>query len=326
MWVDSSATMKRAAFWRRATAPPAPSAVARRFGVQPALIVGTNNGNVQHVYWQTQESELPGIGTNGEGESIDLAGYSSSQLTNMRNFAQGSSPGLWDFSPQTNSGGGIWGVNVYNSSGIVNNGLPVLQWQTPVAVEVALASNTVTYGSSPQYVATGNGTSSLTTEVNSPNGPTITISNPDDINAGSTHQVTFSGNPLFGGYNVEYVNGTLTYSGGQQVGVTPGYTVVPAPLTITANNVSIASGQTVPTFTATYNGFVLGQGPSNFNGTLGFTRQPDARRRGRQLCDQSRRPKLEQLRHHVCSRHALDRRHADRWAGKTSRPPPRRRS
>ena len=59
--------------------------------------------------------------------------------------------------------------------------------------------------------------------MNSPNGPTITISNPDDIDAGSTHQVTFSGNPLFGGYNVEYVNGTLTYSGGRQVAVTPGY-------------------------------------------------------------------------------------------------------
>ena len=111
-------------------------------------IVGINNGTIRHVYWQTGDRVPAGIGDD-EGTSIDVTGYSHSQLTNMQNFAQGVSPGLWDFSPQINSGGGVWGVNVYNYAGQVNNGLPVLQWQTPVAVEVALASNTVTYGSSP---------------------------------------------------------------------------------------------------------------------------------------------------------------------------------
>ena len=45
-------------------------------------------------------------------------------------------------------------------------------------------------------------------------------------------------------------------------------TITPAPLTITADNKSMVLDGTLPTFTVTYNGFVLGQGPNVLGGAL----------------------------------------------------------
>ena len=54
--------------------------------------------------------------------------------------------------------------------------------------------------------------------------------------------------------------------------VTPGtLTVTPAPLTVTANDATRPEGQPNPPFSATFSGFVLGEGPSVLGGTLGFT-------------------------------------------------------
>jgi filamentous hemagglutinin family protein len=242
-------------------------------------LVGDNEGVARHIYWQTDNAnaELPGIGVNN-GQATDVAGYTAAQLTDMSHYAQGASPVLWDFSPQNGEGGGVWGVNVYNSGGIVNDGLPVLQWQTPVNTEVSVSTGTVAYGTSPTYVATGNGASNLTTYVNPNSGPTLTLSNPNDVDAGSVHQVTLSGTPIYYGYNVEYVNGALTYDGnGNQSGTTPSVTIVPANLTITAANVTIPSGSALPSFTATYGPFAYGQTPSDLLGTLGFTVSPALR-------------------------------------------------
>ncbi|MGP0065797.1 MAG: Ig-like domain repeat protein [Isosphaeraceae bacterium] len=47
--------------------------------------------------------------------------------------------------------------------------------------------------------------------------------------------------------------------------------VNPAPLTVTANAATKVYGQSNPTFSASYSGFVLGQGPSVLGGTLIFT-------------------------------------------------------
>ncbi len=52
-------------------------------------------------------------------------------------------------------------------------------------------------------------------------------------------------------YTIRYVNGTLT--------------VTPAPLTITADNETMTQGGAVPTLTASYAGFVNGDGPSVLN-------------------------------------------------------------
>jgi hypothetical protein len=47
--------------------------------------------------------------------------------------------------------------------------------------------------------------------------------------------------------------------------------VAAAPLTVTANNSTKVYGSPNPAFTASYSGFVLGQGPADLSGTLGFT-------------------------------------------------------
>jgi hypothetical protein len=49
------------------------------------------------------------------------------------------------------------------------------------------------------------------------------------------------------------------------------FTIAPAPLTISANNQTKITGEPNPTFTVSYSGFVLGQGPSVLSGTLMFS-------------------------------------------------------
>ena len=175
-------------------------------GFSTGAVVGANGASVQHVYWDTDATgEQPGIGENIDTEdTVDVVGYSTTPLANMSNYAQGASPGLWDFSPQTGDGGGVWGVNVYNTYGQVNNGLPVLQWQYPVNTEVAVVGGSQPYGYTPTSTATGEGAAQFTSEVPS---PTYTITGNGD--AGDTQQVTLTGNPINYGYNIEYVNGTV---------------------------------------------------------------------------------------------------------------------
>ena len=52
--------------------------------------------------------------------------------------------------------------------------------------------------------------------------------------------------------------------------------VLPAPLTVTANNTSKVAGQANPTFTAQFSGFVNGDGPANLGGMLTFTTEASA--------------------------------------------------
>ena len=235
------------------------STVAGGDGSSTGAVVGANGGTVQHVYWDTDATgEQPGIAENIDTEdTIDVTGYTTAQLTDITNFAQGASPGLWDFSPQTGDGGGIWGVNVYNVYGQVNDGLPVLQWQYPVNAEVAVVGGSQPYGYTPSYTATGEGAGQITSEL--PNGPTYTITGNGD--AGDTQQVAITGNPVDYGYNIEYVNGTVN--------------VVPDQLDIVANSYVVASGSPTPTFTVTYTGFQPGHDQSDLNGTLAYTVSPE---------------------------------------------------
>jgi hypothetical protein len=190
-----------------------------------------------------------------------VAGFSSSQLTDANNYAQGSSPGLWDFSPQTGDVGGIWGINVYSyqgeGGGLVNNGLPVLQWQTPINAEVKINGGDEPYGYTPSYTVTGEGASQFATYV--PN-PTITVTGGND--AGDMQQVAISGTPNNYYYNVEYVNNTVN--------------VVPDQLYISADSFTIASGTPMPDLTATYSGFQPGHDSSDpeLSGELELTVDP----------------------------------------------------
>ncbi len=229
-------------------------------------VVGANANVVQHVYWEwgngdENESAQPGIGANSDpAGTVDVRGFTAAQLTDANNFAQGSAPTMWDFSPQTGEGGGIWGINVYTymgeGGGLVTNGLPVLQWQTPVTAEVTGASGTQPYGYVP-YTVTGEGASQFSTYV--PN-PVVTQTGGSD--AGDTQTTTISGTPNNYGYNVEYVSGTAN--------------IVPDQITITGTSYTIAEGSTTPDFTAIYSGFQPGHDPSDpqLSGELEFTVDP----------------------------------------------------
>jgi filamentous hemagglutinin family protein len=219
-------------------------------------VAGANSNIVQHVYWEADvNSEQPGIGSNADAEgTMGVRSFTASQLADANNFAQGSAPQLWDFSPQTGDGGGVWGVNVYTDegtgeggqpiNGLVNNGLPVLQWQYPINAKVTATGGDQPYGYTPSYTVTGQGASQFSTFV--PN-PTITVTGGSD--AGDTQQVAVSGTPNNYGFNVEYVNGTVN--------------VVPDDIFIIPDSFTVASGSPTPTLTATISGFQPGHDPSD---------------------------------------------------------------
>ncbi len=131
-----------------------------------------------------------------------------------------------------------------------------------VALTVTASNVTKTYGTT--YVFTGN----EFTATGLMNGETIgsaTLSSP-----GAAANAPVAGNPYVitptgvsggtfqpGNYTITYVNGTMT--------------VVPAALTIRADNKSRLPGQPDPMFTATYTGFQLGETPAVLTSTLGYT-------------------------------------------------------
>ena len=91
-------------------------------------------------------------------------------------------------------------------------------------------------------------------------------------------------------YSISYVNGQVKEN--------------PAPLTITANNVSITAGSSLPAFTATYSGFVNGNTGSNLNGTLVCTTTAaNTSVTAGTYPDHLLRPELSQLLHHLCGGH-----------------------
>ena len=98
------------------------------------------------------------------------------------------------------------------------------------------------------------------------NGDTVT--SVAITSAGATATAGVSGSPYavipsaavgtgLSNYTILYGNGTLT--------------VNPAPLTIAANDATEVAGQSNPTFTVQYRGFVLGQDPGVLSGTLTFS-------------------------------------------------------
>jgi RHS repeat-associated protein len=141
--------------------------------------------------------------------------------------------------------------------------------KTATTTAVASSVNASVYGQSVTISATVTPSSSGT--------PTGTIQfTIDGTNFGAAV-------PLFGGSATSGAIATLTagthtitavYSGDAIFSSSTGTlteTVNPAPLTITADNKSKVYGATLPTFTATYSGFVLQQGPGNLTGTLSFS-------------------------------------------------------
>jgi hypothetical protein len=79
------------------------------------------------------------------------------------------------------------------------------------------------------------------------------------VNASSTvgtYPISLSSTLTSTNYSISIFDGSLS--------------VIPAPLTVVANNKTKAFGAALPTFTASYAGFVLGQNQSALGGTLSF--------------------------------------------------------
>ena len=114
----------------------------------------------------------------------------------------------------------------------------------PAPLSITASSGTMTYGGSPPSV-----TPSYSGFVNG-QGPSVLgagltcTANTTATSAVGSYGSTCSG-AADGNYSISYVPGTVT--------------VVPATLTVTANNVTKAFGAAVPTLTATISGFVNGQ-------------------------------------------------------------------
>jgi len=129
---------------------------------------------------------------------------------------------------------------------------------TPAPLTITANGGSFIYGGTVPTITAGysgfvNGESAanLTTQ---PNCSTTATSSSAVI--GSPYQSTCAG-AVDGNYSISYVNGTVTEN--------------PAPLTITADNKGMILDGSLPAFTATYNGLVLGQNASALTGTLACT-------------------------------------------------------
>ena len=238
-------------------------------------LVGINGGTARHSYYDNQTtSQTEAIGTNNDpADTTDVpaGGFTTDELMDARNFAQGDAPQYWDFRPSYGDGDrGVWAINAYNSGGQINDGLPVLQWQYPADAQVTATNGTQSFGYQPGYTVAGNGANNFPIYVPNPN---VTVTG--DPNAGGTQQITVSGTPNVGGYEVEYVNGTTN--------------IVPDQLTITADSFTISSGATPPPFTVTYSGFQPNGSPSDITG-VNVTETPPGNADGRHVLTPSSDP------------------------------------
>lgn len=149
----------------------------------------------------------------------------------------------WDFSL-----GGVWGINAYTSSGLVNGGLPFFQWEHPIVASITANDQTTIYNGT----ATGDGFSGNGYSVAYANGyssadnllanVTLSVSG-GNVNAGTTNAIDISATPT-GSYAVMLAGGTES--------------IAARSVTVTADNLTRAVGQPNPALTYTASGLLNG--------------------------------------------------------------------
>ncbi|WP_169453537.1 beta strand repeat-containing protein [Pleomorphomonas oryzae] len=169
---------------------------------------------------------------------IGVTGETISALKDASTYAPS-----WDFSL-----GGVWGVNAYTSSGLVNGGLPFFQWEHPIVASITANDQTTIYNGT----ATGDGFSQTGYSVAYANGyssadnlltnVTLTISG-GNVNAGTTNAIDISATPT-GSYAVMLAGGTES--------------IAARSVTVTADNLTRAVGQPNPALTYTASGLING--------------------------------------------------------------------
>jgi hypothetical protein len=200
-------------------------------------LVGSNTDTVTASFWATD--------TSGQATSAGGAGaipVTAAQLTDYNTFVMagvvGTVEGTWNFTPGT----GTWGVNVVDSTGPLNGGLPVPQAITPIQAQVTATDQVVVYGQNPDLTTAYTVVGSLAGALAS--GPLLAIGGPN-TDVGTSNPILIGGivNPTFA---VEFANGTETFS--------------PATLTITgavaANKIYDQTMTATLSSTGTVNGLV----------------------------------------------------------------------
>jgi hypothetical protein len=196
---------------------------------------------------------------------ITLSATASSGLAVTFSLDATSTPGAASLSGTNNSVLTITGVGTvvidanqagnsnYSAAAQVQRSIVV----NPASVNITASSPTVTYGAAvPAITASfsafqnGQTSSVLTTQ------PTCITAYTVTSNAGSSPSTSCSG-AAAANYSFTYTNGAVTIN--------------KAPLTVTANNASMAVGAALPTFTASYSGFQNGQSASVLSGSPSLT-------------------------------------------------------
>jgi hypothetical protein len=137
--------------------------------------------------------------------------------------------------------------------------------------EVALTNGTLTINAAPLTV-TANSKSRLYGAANPAlDGVIAGIRNGDAVAA--VYSTTATTTSPVGSYPITgHAQGSATVLGNYSITASPGaLSITPAPLTVTTDDATRTVGAANPTFTATYSGFVSGDGTSALGGTLSFT-------------------------------------------------------
>jgi hypothetical protein len=131
------------------------------------------------------------------------------------------------------------------------------------AISFTAPTSPVTYGVAPITLSATGGASG--------NPVTFSIvSGPGTLSGANNSILTVTGaGTIVVAANQAGTSGALNYSAAAQV--TQSIVVNKAPLTVTANNASMAVGAALPAFTATYSGFVNGDGAGVVSGSPSFT-------------------------------------------------------
>lgn len=169
---------------------------------------------------------------------IGVTGETLAALKNASTYAAS-----WDFSL-----GGVWGINAYTSSGLVNGGLPFFQWEHPIVAAITANNQTTIYNGT----ATGDGFSGNGYSVAYANGYSsadnllsnvaLAISG-SNVNAGTTNDIDISATPT-GSYAVMLANGTES--------------IAARTVTVTADNLTRAFGAANPALTYAASGLING--------------------------------------------------------------------
>jgi filamentous hemagglutinin family protein len=191
-------------------------------------------GNSTNAYWDLQ--------TTGQNSSVSGVGLTTAQF--KLGLPSGFDPTEWGSNPST------------------NNGYPYLLWTqtlSPPTLNYVATPITQPYGSPiPSLLGMVTGFQNGDTQSSATTGTlAFTTTATQSSNAGS-YPITGSGLTANGG----------NYTFAQAPANATAFTITPAVLTVTANDVTIVQGRPLPTFTASYSGFVLGQGPSILSGLI----------------------------------------------------------